>query len=192
MANRAENLNICIITSWFPNKKQPYSGSFVYYFAKSLAKFGVKISLIVPLVEGEESVTSEDSMMIYRVKGKFPLFAMLQLVNQIMPDIIHVQAPNFFSSFGICVAKLKKIPIVATVHRAEVDKIGKPMHTIRKFVLGRFNKIIAVSEFSRSLALKAGADVNKISIIYNSCDETHFSQKDKFVTRKKYSLPVDK
>ncbi|HYL67316.1 MAG TPA: glycosyltransferase [Nitrosopumilaceae archaeon] len=191
-----ENLSICIITSWFPNKKQPGFGTFIYLFAKSLAKFGVKVSLIVPLVGEEELVTSKDSITIYRIegirKGKFFLFSMMRLVNQIKPDIMHVQAPDFFSSTAIIVAKLKNIPIIATVHRGELVALGKLMHLVRKFALPRFKKIIAVSEFSKSLALNAGADVNKVMIIYNSCDESLFSRRDKLMARQRLGLPINK
>ncbi len=191
-----ENLNICIVTSWFPNKNQPGFGTFIYLFAKSLAKFGVKVSLIVPLVGEEEPVTSKDSITIYRMegirRGKFFLFSMMRLVNQIKPDVMHVQAPDFFSSSAIIVAKLKNIPIIATVHRGELVAPGKLMRLVRKFALPRFKKIIAVSEFSKSLALNAGADVNKVMIIYNSCDESLFSVRDKLMARKKLDLPINK
>src|SRR5207244_3134799 len=128
----------------------------------------------------------------YRVTKKVPLFSILKLVNQIKPDIIHVHAPNFFSSTAIVAAKLKNLPIIATVHRAEVDKIGNPIGLLRKYALRKFQKIIAVSDFTKSLALNAGGYVDKIIIINNSCDETLFSCRDKFVARKKQNLPVDK
>lgn len=191
-----KNLNICIVTSWFPNKNQPVFGTFIHLFAKSLAKFGVKVSLIVPLVGDEELVTSKDSITIYRMegrrKGKFFLFSMMKLINQIMPDVIHVQAPDLFSSSAIIVAKLKNIPIIATIHRGELVAPGKLMYLVRKLALPRFKKIIAVSEFSRSLALNAGVDASKIKVIYNSCDESLFSVRDKLMARKKLDLPIDK
>jgi len=167
MKNRTgENLSICIVTSWFPNKHQVIFAPFIFLFAKSLVKFGVKVSLIVPLVGDEEPVTSKDSIMIYRVegirKGKFFLFSMMRLVNQIKPNIIHVQAPDFFSSSAIIVAKLKNIPIIATVHRGELISPGKLNRLVRKLAYPRFKKIIAVSEFSKSLAINAGADENKV------------------------------
>jgi len=191
-----ENLSICIVTSWFPNKNQPVSGTFIYLFAKSLAKFGVKVSVITPLLGEEESVTSKDSITIYRIagsrRGKFFLFSMMRLVNQIMPDVMHVQAPDFFSSSAIIVAKLKNIPIIATVHRGELVVPGKLMYLVRKFAFPRFKKITAVSEFSKSLALNAGADMNKIMVIYNSCDEDLFSRRDKLMARQKLGLPINK
>ena len=195
-------MNICIITSWFPNSKSPGRAPFVFQFARNLAKLGgVNVSVIRPFEEGEDGqeqpVSKQDSLTIYRVRERmFPLLSILRFVNQIKPDIIHVHAPNFFSSNAIVVAQLTKIPIIATVHRAEVDAIDNPLLShFRKFVLRRFQKIIAVSNFTKSLALKAGAEENKISVIYNSCDEELFFLRrndDKFGLRKKYNLPADK
>jgi glycosyltransferase involved in cell wall biosynthesis len=194
-------LNICIITSWFPNSKSPGRAPFVFQFARNLAKLGgVNVSVITPLEEGEDwqeqPVSKQDSVTIYRVRERiFPLLSILRFVNQIKPDIIHVHAPNFFSSNAILVAQLAKIPIIATVHRVEVDAIDNPLLShFRKYVLRRFQKIIAVSNFTKSLALKAGAEENKISVIYNSCDEELFLRRndDKFSLRKKYNLPADK
>lgn len=64
--------------------------------------------------------------------------------------------------------------MVATLHRSEVDAVSKPI-ALRKYALSKFQKIIAVSNFTRMLALTAGADKDKINIIYNSCYETLFS-----------------
>src|SRR5437899_741966 len=114
MSNRVDvNLNVCIVTSWFPSKKYPGRAPFVYNFVKNLGKFGVQVTVIVPQVEEDESVTKEDSMTIYRIRGIFPLFSMLRLVNTIGPDILHVHAPNFFTSIAIIISRIKNIPIIA-------------------------------------------------------------------------------
>jgi len=75
----AEDLNICIVTSWFPNKKEPGFGTFIYLFAKNLAKFGSRVSIIVPRLDEEERVTSEDSITIYRIRGKSVSYTHLTL-----------------------------------------------------------------------------------------------------------------
>jgi len=192
MSNKKIDLHICIVTSWFPSKKNPDFPPFVYDFAKNLANFGVNVSIILPLYEGEQLISKEDSFTIYRVKGKFPLFSILRLINQIRPQIIHVHAPEFFSSPAVLAARIKNIPIIATIHRAEVVEVGKKMHLLRKLVLRRFKKIIAVSEFTKALTIKAGANENKICVIYNSCNETSFSYRNKFEMRKKHEIPNDK
>lgn len=187
------NLNICIVTSWFPSKKHPNRAPFVYNFAKNLAKSVANVSVITTLEDQEEdAITKQDSLIIYRIKKELTLFSIFKIIDSISPQIIHIHAPNFFSSNAIIPAKLRGIPIIATVHRAEVDATGQLMSTFRRFVLRRFQKIIAVSDFTKSLALKAGARPDRISVIYNSCDETIFSLADKLAAKRHQGLPDDK
>ncbi len=185
-------MNICIVSSWLPSSRRPNFAPFVYNFAASLGRFGLNVSVITPLEDGEESITHEDLMTIYRVNAGFPILPVFRLIGKIKPDIIHVHAPNFFSCSAIPAAKLKKIPIIATVHRAEIDKLGNPIFFLRKHALARFQKIVAVSNYSKSLALKAGVDESKICVIHNSCNEVFFYQKDKVMARINRKLPSDK
>ena len=186
-------MKICIITSWFPTTEHPYLAPFVNNFIKNLGKSGVDVNLITVLTKGDKPLSKEDSITIYRINPKFPLFAILQIVNRIQPDIIHVHAPNFFGSYAIITAKLRRIPIIATVHRTEIIPVRNPvLHYLRRFALRRFDKIIAVSYFSKSLARNAGAKEDRISVIYNSSDESRFFVRDKLTCRKKFSLPTEK
>ena len=185
-------MNICIVSSWVPSRRRPHFAPFVYNFAENLGRFGINVSVITPLEDGEESITHEDLMTIYRVNSRFAIFSILRLIGKIKPDIIHVQAPNFFSVNAIPAAKLKKIPIIATVHRAEVDTVAKPTFFFRKHALARFKRIIAVSNYTKSLALKAGVRESKITVIYNSCDEKFFFYgRKKDVLRNKYNFRSD-
>lgn len=185
-------LNVCIITSWFPSKKHPNLGPFVYNYAKNLAKSPANVSVITILDDQEDAITRQDSLTIYRIKKELAFFSMFRTIDSISPQIIHIHAPNFFSSNAIIPAKLKKIPIMATVHRAEIDAVGQPMYTFRRFVLRRLQKIIAVSEFTKSLALKAGAKDDRTSVIYNSCDETIFSVADRHMAKQHHNLTTNK
>ena len=182
-------MNICVVSSWVPSKKRPHFAPFVYNFAENLGRFGHTVSLVSPLEDGEESVTHEDLMTIYRVNRRFPIYSILTLIGKIKPQVIHVHAPNFFSGSAIFAAKLKNIPIIATVHRAEVDVVTNPTYFFRKHALARFARIIAVSNHTKSLAVKAGVKDSKINVIYNSCDEKFFLYtKDKESLRKKHNF----
>jgi glycosyltransferase involved in cell wall biosynthesis len=185
-------MNICIVSSWIPSKKLPYSGSWVFDLAESIVKNGFNVSIIGPLGESDEPVEHTDFLSIYRVNSKLPIFSMITLVNKIKPDVIHVHAPNIFSCNVIPIAKLKHIPIVATVHLGEVAPIGNILSFFRRHALARFKRIIAVSNYTKSLAINAGAENSKISVIYNSCDEKYFRYgKNKVTARKKLNLPAD-
>lgn len=180
---------ICIITSWFPSKVHPNVAPFVYDFAKNLRQFGFSVSVITKLEMGEDLFTVKDGVEIYRVSGKSTVWSISKLVYRIKPDILHVHAPNYFSSAAIIVGYLTGIPTIATLHRAEVDIINKPVQVVRKLVLSRFQKLVAVSDFTKSLALKAGVDKNKISVINNSCNEEIFFQREKCLARIKCGIP---
>lgn len=185
-------LNICIVSSWLPGKRRPNFSPFVYEFAKNLGKSGMNVSVICPLENGEELITQEQFMTIYRVNHKFPTIPVSKLIGKIKPHIIHVHAPNFFSCNVIPVAKLKKIPVIATVHRAEIDKVSNPIFFLRKLALARFEKIVAVSNYTKFLALNAGVDESKITVIHNSCNELFFSRKDKRLARLNCEFPSEK
>lgn len=186
-----KDLNICIVTSWFPSKSRPNLGSFVYHFAKNLGEAGVKVSVIAPFEEGNEMVVEQDFIKIFRVKGRFPLLSILGLIGRIKPDIVHVQAPNIFGSAAVVASKLKQIPVIATVHRAEVDELAGSMFYFRRIILSQFKKVIAVSQHTKSLAIRAGVKESKIMVIYNSCDEIRFLRKEKSILRKKHAFPLD-
>lgn len=184
-------MNVCIVTSWFPSSEHPNIAPFVYDFAKNLGRLGLTVSVITTIGKGGDRFRIKDDVTIHRVGGKFPVLPILKLIGPIKPDILHIHAPNLFSSAAIVVASLKRIPMVATLHRAEVDTVGKPISLVRKYALSRFDKIIAVSNFTRTLALNAGVDKDKIKVIYNSCNETLFSRKEKSVARRKCEISTE-
>lgn len=186
-------MKVCIVTSWFPTKKGPHIAPFVYDFANNLANYGLDVAVITTWDDDGESVSHEGQMTIYRIRAKIPLLSILRLCKKIQPDVIHVHAPTLFSSNAIIVAKIEKVPILATVHRGEIEPIPNALLSLlRKFTLRRFQKIIAVSHFSKSLAIAAGAEENNIIVIHNSCDETRFFTRDKLASRNKLNLPPEK
>lgn len=185
-------MKICIVSSWLPSKKLPNFAPFVFDFAENLARFDFDVSIIGPLGDKDISLERTNLITIHRVNGRFPMFPMFNLIRKIKPDIIHVHAPNIFSCSVIPIAKLKSIPIIATVHLGEVDPIGNPLFFLRKHALSRFKKIIAVSNYTKSLAVNAGVNRNNICVIYNSCDETSFFYRNnKEIARKKHDLPIN-
>ena len=197
-------LKICIITSWYPSKKYPIMGSFVEHFARSLANYGLNVQVITNLQDGDTNLEKKDSLIVHRIKGKIPfipirifsyvdIFAILKIIKKIQPDIIHVQAPNYFSLSAIILPKLLRKRIVATIHRAEVaDKVRLPIFVLRKLALRMFDELICVSNYTKCLAMDAGAIQEKTSIIYNSCDESYFYLRNKFEVRQLLDLPTDK
>ncbi|WP_148686646.1 glycosyltransferase family 4 protein [Candidatus Nitrosocosmicus hydrocola] len=185
-------IKLCLVSSWFPNNRNPNLAPFVLNFAKDLNNSGVDVYVISVTSSNEPQFQNVDGLKVFRVNPKFPLFSIYRLLSSIKPDIIHVHAPNYFGSMSIIPAKIKKIPILATVHRAEIDSVNFLLNILRKLVLRQFDKIVAVSQFSKSLAINAGGKEDQIIVIYNSCDERLFFPDSKTPSRKRLNLPLDK
>src|ERR1051326_2522234 len=144
-------LKVCIVTSWFPSHSHPNRAPFVLNFARNLSESGVDVSVITCLEDGDQKLSKEGQIVIHRIKIQYAFSEMLRIISSISPDVLHVHAPNVFAAPSILVARLRGIPIVATVHRAEVDKVSPPISIIRRLILRKFHKIIAVSMFTRKL-----------------------------------------
>ena len=185
-------IKICIVTSWFPNKRNPHLAPFVYSFARNLVDYGIDVSVISIRSSNEPKVQNDHGLSIFRVNRKLPLISIYNLISKIKPDIIHVQAPNYFGSMALIPAKLKNIPVIATAYRAEIDSINFVLGFLRKLTLKQYDHIVTCSEFSKSLAIKAGAKKEHMTVIYNSCNEILYLSPSTPSTRKKLGLPQDK
>lgn len=170
-------LKVCIITSWYPNVLKPHLAPYVHQFAVALQNQGIDTSILTTSTSMNNTFEQIDNLKIFRVNSIFPLPFMLQILNKIQPNIIHIHAPNQFSSNALIISKLLKIPVITTVHRAEIDKTNFFFQMIRRVILSSLRNVVAVSKYSKELAIRAGVQPNAISIIYNSCDEDQFVQK---------------
>jgi glycosyltransferase involved in cell wall biosynthesis len=185
-------IKLCIVTSWFPNKKNPHLAPFVYSFARDLVDSGLDVSVISIRSSDESPIQNDRGLSIFRINRKFPFLSIYNLISKIKPDIIHVQAPNYFGSMALIPAKIKKIPVIATAYRAEIDSVNFVLNCLRKLTLKQYDRIVTCSEFSKSLAINAGAKKERTIVIYNSCNETLFLSPYKTSSRKKLGLPQDK
>jgi glycosyltransferase involved in cell wall biosynthesis len=185
-------LKVCIITSWFPSKLFPSIAPFVYKFAMDLIDFGMDVSVITTLGPGDIPFVELNKLKIYRVNQKFSIISIFNIINDIGPNFLHVQAPNYFSSISLIVGRIKKIPVLATVHRAEIDSTNRFVSLLRRIVLSKYCHIVAVSNHSKSLAIRAGARKHAISVVYNSSDENIFKSVEQTLARNICNLPLDK
>lgn len=127
-------------------------------------------------------------VIVHRINKGFAFIGFIRVLKTIKPDIVHIHAPNIFSCQAIPITKLMGIPLLATVHRAEIDRAHKLYHALRKISLRGFDRIVAVSNFSKSLALRAGALPEKVVVIHNSCREEIYHDEDKMYARKKIGV----
>jgi len=184
------NLRICLISSWYPSKHRTVSGIFVHEFAKRLKKAGFNVIVIaVKKTRFDENFENFDGVTVFRTSVYFALPFMFQIFLRVRPHIIHIHAPNFFSSFGIVLGKLLRIPIVATVHRVEVMPLrSKILSVLRRIILYLCDEIVAVSNATKQLILKYGINRGDVRVIYNAADEAVFKPRPKEIARQKLNL----
>lgn len=183
--------HICIVTSWFPDFTHPNKTKFVYNFAQNLSKHNVRVSVITTKSKQDKSISQDGLVTIHRI-GRLSLISLFFLLRRIKPDIVNIHAPNLFSSWAVPFSKLLKIPIIGTLHRSEIDSTNRFVSCLRKYILSKFNLLVAVSEYTQRLALLAGVDSKKIIVVYNSVDESIFFPQDKNYCRMRLNLPPDR
>lgn len=76
---------------------------------------------------------------------------------------------------GLVAAKILRVPVVATVHRTEVMPWNSSVRWWARWIfLNMCDRIIAVSNSTRALALSCGAPSRRITVIHNTVDESRF------------------
>ena len=112
VGNRAkEAVKICFVSSWFPSKVNPHCTPFVPALVKRFKKTGFEVTIITTREKEEPTFDMKSegihgSIPVYRINRHVPLFQMFRLVDKLRPDVVHVHAPNFFSSFAVVVGKI--------------------------------------------------------------------------------------
>ena len=197
--NLFKGLRICVASAWYPHADNPYHCIFVHEFAKRLRRSGAKV-FVLTIVHSEKDKRFEirDGIPIVRIEPRiyFLLFNPFKLLNIIRilnkADLVHVHAIDVFGAFLILVTKLIKKPVVVTVHRADVLPSNNSVWNILRIIAFRVvDAVIAVSKATKKLALNVGAPTNKVTVIYNTVDETIFAPKSKALCRQKLGLPRD-
>jgi len=192
-----ETVKVCFVSSWFPSRMNPHSAPFIPAFVKRFKKAGLKVSVITtrnneePFFDPNSRICG--SIPVYRINRHFAFFQIFKLVAHLRPDIIHVHAPNFFSSFAVIVGKILRTPVVTTIHRVEVSPTKNPLvHFERRIALNLFDRIVVVSGAVKYMTEKCGVRSSRISAIWNSADEGNFKPRSKENARKLLHLPLEK
>ncbi len=147
-------MKILIATeSFYPN----ISGVavFSYNLAKMLAQNGHELYVIAPSTNGDFYFEKIDQIKIYRLKSrqnpwrkghfisKAPFKKVAQIINEVKPDVIHLQDPAAISLATLLVARRQKIPVVVTNHFSldyvvSYLKWLKPIHFVIRFILNTY------------------------------------------------------
>lgn len=98
-------------------------------------------------------------------------------------DVIHAHYALPQGFLGVLLKKLRKKPLVTTIHGSDVAVLAKsaPGRFLVKFVLQNSDRVIAVSKFLKDEAVKLGIGEDRVSIIYGGVPVSE-KQKKEFST----------
>lgn len=116
----------------------------------------------------------------------------LSIISEYKIDVIH--AHDFRSDlFGLLCAKIRRKPIVSTIHGwIANDKKGVVYTWLDKRLLRFFNKVISVSNKTAKIAVDSGINSNKITVINNALKlENYEKYKVEKCLRKELGLSTD-
>ncbi len=100
-------------------------------------------------------------------------------------DIIHSHHAGLSSYAVHCVAKSLSLPHVVTVHGSEFfEESNRFFLPFARELCANVNTVVAISEFTRSLAQSAGVE-GDIKVIHNGIDEEEFLQEDIFEDKRR-------
>lgn len=125
------------------------------------------------------TVDHPDMISIRTVQKSYQEFVNEYLMD-FKPDLVHAHDWLTYEA-GILAKKNYGIPLVAHVHATEYDRAGNHegnplIHEIEREGLMMADKIIAVSDFTKHIIHdKYQIPLNKIDVIYNSLDESYYS-----------------
>jgi len=194
--NSPDRVRVCIASSWYPHIDNPYFCIFVHEFAKRIHRAGVRVFVFTIHGKADREVENNNGIPVLRIRLNrffiFPnLFKLLIFFKAFKrADIVHVHAIDLFGSISALLAKFMRKPVVITVHRADVlPSDSLIFRLLRTIVLRSVDRVIAVSNATRNLALSCGAPNNKVVVVYNAVDESIFHPRSKTLCRLKLNIP---
>ena len=208
-------MKVLTVTSSFPRYQGDYYGNFVYNVCRKLAEKGIDVTVLAP-----RSRSTRDLSAGFEVK-RFPFMpfrgletlpegalrhvsereflelpfylasAYLRMVLE-RPHVVHA---HFAIPMGLLAAlNPREAPLVVTCHGSDCTlPLAKPVY--RPFVelaLRRADKVVAVSEFIKGLALRLGAPEDAVEVVYLGIDVEEFNPpEDRKELRREAGIPED-
>ena len=109
-------------------------------------------------------------------------FAMMYDGIKARPSLVHVHGIYQMTCIiGLFIAKLTRCPCVVSMHgrpyySSRIHSLIQRIYetTILRFILKRYNQVIALTSYEKSFLVSIGIDEEKISIIPNGVDTTYW------------------
>ncbi len=167
-----------------------------------------EVVVMAPAIAGAEAVDAALSCRVVRVKLKLSggrlskVYKALQLLRAAWHfcrhhDIRSIHCGQVFSTgfAGLGCQFFLGIPYVVYVYGADLleFKGRRFWGDALRYILRRAHKIVAISEFTRRVAIDCGADVQRVSIIHPSLDLARFTKEvDRRMVREQYGWQTHK
>ncbi len=216
-----EPLKILVVTSVFPNEKQPTLGTFVrermLHVAKSCDVMVVAPAPWFPLIKyfkknyrpSVPAIEIQDGIKVYHPKFfNFPglfkcldgilfFFSSILTLHKIKKsfdfDIIdaHFAYPDGLGA--VLLGRFFNKPVTITL-RGTINPLSR--YKLRRFqisyALNRADIVFSVCQALKDKAISLGAQEKKIVVVSNGVDTNKFKPLNKIETRKELNLPLDK
>ena len=176
--------SLMLISSEFPPGPGGI-GSHAYQLAAHLARLGWKITVVAPQDYAQEPeiarFTAGLAFSLSRVtsgRGRAReawnrVRVAQRLMKQVRPDILIGTGLS-----GVWVASMvaawNGVPAIAVAHGSEFGKLGRMVGWVNRMAFNRMTKIIAVSDFTKSVVIRSGIRPRSIEVIRNGADAGRF------------------
>ena len=191
-----KGIKVCIASSWYPHAKNPFYCLFVHEFARRIHHLIGAEVIVVTTKHGplDPDVELRQDISVFRVRSKIVLYPIefLRVLKRESVNLVHVHAVDVIGSLSIIIAKLLGYPVIVTTHRADVLPTQNLVwQVLRRVALRICNGILAVSEATKTLTKQCGASEGRISVVYNSVNESIFRHRPKKYARELLALEED-
>lgn len=186
-------MNITQVTFNFPPEIGGI-GQYVWNLSRFLAKKGMRVAVIAPVLASGSSQEKLEDFNVYRVSALRSSFldplplnmfgALRALAKGQGLDIVHLHGHTYLSSFfGAFICSFLKTPYVITHHGEGVplSSIARMYKFLRDILLARYifshsKKVISVNQYEvKALTQRYKVPPEKIVVIPNGVDENQFS-----------------
>lgn len=213
-------MRVLVLSSVFPNAKQPALGVFVRQRLMHVAK-GCEAVVVAPRPwfpldrivrpqwQGIPAVEEQDGLRVHHPRVvSFPgvlkwldgvLYAaslvrfLSRLRTRFAFDLIdaHFAYPDGVAA--VLLGRVFRCPVVVTLRGSIVRLSTYPLHRPQlRFVLRRAERVLAVSQSLKDVAVGLGTPSEKIRVVVNGVDTTLFYPRDRDAARRSLGLPVER
>lgn len=208
-------LKILMPTSSFPRYEEDYYGNFISNLAGCISRKGLEVTILAPrsrsttdsyrrtdvrhfpFLPSKKFETIPEKSLRYAAINELPqlptyIASAYIHILRLPADIVHA---HFAIPMGFIAAlSSRRKPLMVTCHGSDctLPYMNPVFRPFTAYALRKADKVVAVSQFIRSLAMKLGAPLKKVEVIYQGVDTSKFKPHGgRLSLREKFRVPAD-